>query len=126
MKIVLLFTEYVNACYSKKSVPCYIRIDVAHFMHKYAILLKDLTLRLKKFFMVAIGQLVLSRSVQQAQEILKHILTACQAESHGYSDENELTQCSRSIEFLKELATSGTKDDFVENAIEKATAGYIS
>lgn len=96
-------TEYVNACFLKKKIPCFIRIDVAHFMHKYAILLKESTTLVKKFFLVAIGQLILSRSDNEAYRILKCVLLISQSQSCGHAN-GELTECSKSIKFIKDNA----------------------
>lgn len=93
-------TAYVNACFLKKEISCFIRSDVAHFMHKYAIALKETQPLVKKFLLVAIGQLILARSDVEAGRILKCVLTICQSTSCGHTGD-KLTECSKSIELIK-------------------------
>lgn len=114
-------TEYANACFLKKKIPCYIRIDVAHFIHKYAILLKNVQSLVKKLFLVAIGQLILSRSEEEAGKILRCILVICQSSTTGFSKGNS-TECSRSIDRIKDMVIHNRHEDIDEN-IEKAIEG---
>lgn len=116
-------TEYVNACFKNMYIPCYIRIDVAHFIHKYAILLsKSEQPMVKKFFLPAIGQLVLSETVEDAARILKHVLIVCQAKSRG-SVGNKLTECSESIDRIRGMFSDGLKDDVISNEMKKPVEG---
>lgn len=96
-------TAYVNACFLKKQIDCFIRIDIAHFMHKYAILLKETQPLVKKFFLIAMGQLIVARSIDEAESILQIILLISQSTTYGHTN-GLLTECSKSVERIKDNA----------------------
>lgn len=61
--------DYANACKNKAIPECYIRIDVAHFIKMYANFFKNLSQRIKVFYMAAIGQLIMSKHRQSCYHI---------------------------------------------------------
>lgn len=54
-----------------------------HILKKYAKFLKDLRPRIKQFYLFMIGQFILCRNVETAEEILKGILIIAQSETEG-------------------------------------------
>lgn len=118
-------TEYSNACFLGKKVPCFIRIDNAHFIKNYAMLLKDHQLGVKRLLLAAVGQIILARSKIAAGEILRNIFCVLLSNSGGQMDNNEISDCSKSVEFLKDLLTTN-KDTDINAQIAKAIEGtYI-
>lgn len=103
--------EYVNASFKQEQIPCYIRIDVAHFLHKYAILLKMTQPLVKKFFMIAMGQLVLARSDRAAGQLIRSILIVCQSTSSGLTNEEQKTECSICVESIKDMVIQSRRED---------------
>lgn len=77
--------EYVIACFLKDKISCF----------KYAVFLKGTQHLIKKFFLVAIGQLIESRSNAEAAGTLRNILTICQSKSSGRKGNGDLTECSK-------------------------------
>lgn len=63
--------EYADACKENDLPACYIRIDVAHFIKKYANFLKNSHSRIKQFYLSALGQLILCRNIETAEDLLK-------------------------------------------------------
>ena len=106
--------EYSNACTEIAVPACYIRLDVAHFIKMYAIFLKNVRPRIKKFYLASIGKLLLSRNKAEAQDRLTWLLSVCRSETEG-SGENGTTLCEIRKQKLLNLLTgaSGSENDSI-------------
>ncbi|CAH1116558.1 unnamed protein product [Phaedon cochleariae] len=102
--------EYADSLWHKPSA-CYIRIDVAHFIKIYASLVKDLPRRVRVFYLGSIGQLILSKSLKEAEKILGSILLVSQCETEGYLPSGEPCKSEAAKYFLKEIITSSEEID---------------
>lgn len=72
---------------------CYIRIDEAHFIKKYANFLKDLRSCIKQFYLSILGQLILCRDIKIAEDLLKGILITTRCETESETSKNKKTIC---------------------------------
>ncbi|CAG9815527.1 unnamed protein product [Phaedon cochleariae] len=97
--------EYADSLWQKPSA-CYIRIDVAHFIKIYASLVKDLPRRVPVFHLGSIGQLILSKSLKEAEKILGSILLVSQCKTEGYLPSGEPCKSEAAKYSLKEIITS--------------------
>lgn len=66
--------EYANECFSPDLPKCYIRIDVAQYIKNWANFLKTETKTVKRFYMFAIGSLILCQSIADAEKMIKSLL----------------------------------------------------
>jgi len=104
--------DYADNIWEDRDLPyCYIRIDVAHFMKKYANFLKITRLRVKTFYLACIGQLILARNIEEAENILFSILTIAVNETEGNTSDGTPTCCEIHKLKLKRLLTSETLSD---------------
>jgi len=85
--------DYANACKNEVIPKCCIRIDVAHFIKMYANFLKNLSRRIKVFYMAAIGQLNMCRNIDEAAIMFKAVLTIARSETEGKLANGEETRC---------------------------------
>ena len=85
--------EYANACYRTSLPACYVKIDVAHFLKMYSGVLKSASHRVRDFYLATLGQLILSRTLDDATMILKSTLIIADSEIEGTLASGELTQC---------------------------------
>lgn len=97
--------QYSDAC--RDTVPaCYIRIDVAHFIKNYSIALKKYSGPVRSFYLAAIGQLVLCRTIEHAKLIFKALLVVSQCDTEGNIKGTETaTECSTQQRYLERLIT---------------------
>lgn len=110
----LTITSYSDACKNEKMPACYLRIDVAHFIKKYSNFFKNTRPRIKKFYLVMLGQLIMCRNVEMAEEILTAILTITRSETEGFTEENEPTPCEECKINIQRLLTSDDITDKIE------------
>lgn len=89
----LTLEDYSDACKNSQLPRCYIRIDVAHFIKKYSNFLKNTRPRIKKFYLSLLGQLILCRNIETAEEILTCILIISRSETEGNTQQNKPTMC---------------------------------
>lgn len=103
--------EYVNGCFDSDSMPaCWLRTDVAHFIHKYTAFLKNYPPRIKTFFAASIGKLLRSTSLEESKLLLERILTVCLCETCGHLVNIAppvLSECQKAINYLKQLIVTG-------------------
>lgn len=110
--IIRAFTGYLNiedyadACNNSNLPKCYVRIDVAHFVKKYSNFLKPLSKRVKIFYLGAIGQLILCRSITSAKEIIQSIFVVALSETDGKLKTGNVTQCDKARIKLINLMTN--------------------
>jgi len=97
--------DYANACKNEVIPKCYIRIDVAHFIKMYANFLKNLSRRIKVFYMAAIGQLIMCRNIDEAAIMFKAVLTIARSETEGKLANGEETRCEKEKNRLKSIIT---------------------
>lgn len=95
---------------------CYIRIDVAHFIKKYADLLATIRLEVKRFYLTSLGKLVLCRSIDEAQPIVYALLTISVSRTDGYSSEGMASACDREKNVMDGLLTGEEAIEFPESA----------
>lgn len=97
--IIRAFTGYLNIddyadAFRNSNLPkCYVRIDVAHFIKQYSKTCKTLNKRIKTFYLGAIGQLILCRSITQVKEIIRSIFTVALSETDGNLQNGYPTHC---------------------------------
>lgn len=109
--IIRTFTGYLNiedyadGCKNFNLPKCYVRIDVAHFLKKYSNFLKTLHKRVKRFYLGAIGQLILCRNILNAKEIIQSIFVVALSETDGHLKSGNLTQCDEARVKLTNLMT---------------------
>lgn len=89
----LTLEDYSDACKNSQLPRCYIRIDVAHFIKKYSNFLKNTRPRIKKFYLSLLGQLILCRNIETAEEILTCILIISRSETEDNTQQNKPTMC---------------------------------
>lgn len=111
--------EYVNALYSGPLPLCYVRLDVAHFIHLAAKFLKTEKPRVKKFHLAALGQLILARTLDNAAALFRSTLTVCKSETEGYTVDNEITPCEKEKQTLKSLLTGEEMNTIIEQECGK-------
>lgn len=75
--------EYANASWETVPPRCYVRLDVAHFMKTYVNFLANTTKRVRAFYLSSIGQLIMSRTVEIAADIVRSILIVTQSDTEG-------------------------------------------
>lgn len=101
--------DYADNIWEDGEIPsCYVRIDIAHFIKKYANFLKITRPRVKTFYLASISQLVLARNVEAAENILFSILTIAVNETEGNNPDGTPTCCEYHKQKLKCLLTSET------------------
>lgn len=93
---------------------CYIRIDVAHFIKKYSNFLKNTRPRIKQFYLSLLGQLILCRNTEMAEEILTSILIISRSETEGHTQDNKVTMCEEHKIKMKHLLMSANEIQFSE------------
>lgn len=104
--------DYADKLWDNEVLPnCYIRIDVAHFIKIYAGFLKITRLRVKTFYLASISQLILARSIEEAENILFSIFTIASSETEGNNPDGTQTLCEIQKEKLKRILTSETSQD---------------
>lgn len=81
--------KYADACKENNLPACYIRFDVAHFIKKYANFLKDSRPRIKQFYLSLLGQFILCRDIENAEDLLKGILIIARSETESETRENK-------------------------------------
>lgn len=96
--------EYVN---KMPEVEVYIRLDVAHTIHKYARFFKNYRKVIKNVLMASVGELLLSESKLQAQHILRNILLLCLTPTTGRLPTGEKSPSAVAYDELTELISRG-------------------
>uniref|UniRef100_A0A6P7GIZ1 Uncharacterized protein LOC114343278 n=1 Tax=Diabrotica virgifera virgifera TaxID=50390 RepID=A0A6P7GIZ1_DIAVI len=116
--------EYADLMRNEDKPKTRIRIDTAHFLNTYRGLLKGIKSRhVRTLYMAAIGRLLITDSIEQAENIIHAIFVISNCETCGslvVSDENEipeLTECGKNIQFLKSLVTEEVRNN-EEKALE--------
>lgn len=102
----LTLEGYSDACKDDQLPMCYIRIDVAHFIKKYSNFLKNARPRIKKFYLSLLGQLILCRNVEIAEEILTSLLVISRSETEVNTQQNKPTMCEEHKMKVKHLFMS--------------------
>ncbi|KAG5861870.1 hypothetical protein JTB14_024752 [Gonioctena quinquepunctata] len=104
--------DYADALKNQHKVNIYIRIDVAHFLKKYSVLLKAQPRRVKTFYLASIGQLIKCSNILDAETLMKAILVVSQSETEGILSCGRNTTCEDMKNMLKHKIT-GWYDKFV-------------
>lgn len=111
--------QYVNALSEGPLPICYIRVDVAHFIHMAAIFLRPERPRVQKFYLAALVQMVLARTVNDAAAIFRSILIVSKSETEGYTVQQEQTPCETEKQKLKSLLIGDDIKKIIEQACGK-------
>ena len=96
--------EYAEQMRTQKMVTR-IRMDVAHFMNVYKRHLKGVNRRVARLYKAAIGQLLMTNDLQEAEKIISAVFLLSKCETAGNKDIGELTECQKSLNWLKTLVT---------------------
>ena len=99
--------EYASSLYAGNYSTIYLRLDVAHTMHKYAVFLSRLRKPIKTFYMACIGQLVICTSKSDAELLITKILCVCLAETDGNLKNGKPTICEQAKNDLMDAVTTG-------------------
>lgn len=100
--------EYANACRKEVVPSCYVRIDVAHFIHLYAGLFTKSSRLVKVFYLACIGKLLCMTEEKEIWEYLKLILTVALSERSGKLPSGEDSPCQIAKDALRK-SISGKK-----------------
>lgn len=111
----LTIENYTDACKDVYVPDCYIRIDVAHFIKKYATFLKDVRIRIRQFYLSLLGQLILCRNEEMAKILLTSILVIARSETEGVTQDGTLTICEEHKIKIKSLMSSTMEENLFEN-----------
>lgn len=99
--------KYADEIWEDKILPsCYIRIDVAHFIKKYAKFLKIVRPKIKTFYLASISKLIITRSIEEAENILFSIFIIALNDTEGKSLDGRDTSCEIHKEKLKYFLTN--------------------
>ncbi|CAH2979386.1 unnamed protein product [Chilo suppressalis] len=113
---VLTYSRYTNIEeYAEKmkdeKVTTRIRIDVAHFENIYKKLFKEVNRRVKCLYMAAIGKLIRTENLREAENIITSIFLMANCETEGKKDNGMETECSRQKNWLIHLVTGYEEDE---------------
>lgn len=98
--------QYADAMRNPNFSITRIRIDVAHFHRKYKVLLANVNRRVKAFYMAAVGQLLISQDLKEAEEIIKAIFIISKSETEGTLQNGLETKCCSKKKWLTGMITS--------------------
>lgn len=125
-------TNYVDICYEallrKRRVPkCFLRIDVAHFLKSIVNWkeLRSVHKRIKQFYIRSVGQLVLCTDIQEAQELILHIIVVALSETEG-SHDGQPTPCETNKKRLLNKFSFGIQASSLENIVTLEDAEKVS
>lgn len=111
--------EYVTALWTGTLPTCYVRLDVAHFIHLAATFLKSERPRIKKFYLAALGQIIMARTVDDAEAIVRSTLVVSKSETEGYTAQNCITPCEAEKQKLKSLLIGDVLNIIIEKECGK-------
>lgn len=97
--------EYANACRQDIVPSCYIRIDVAHFMHLYAQLLSTSSKLVKTFYLACLGQLLCMTDEKEIWKYLKLMMTVALSERAGKLPSGCDSPCQIAKDILRKSIT---------------------
>lgn len=88
-------------------VKIFIRLDVAHTVHKYARYCKKYRKQVKTFLMACLGQLIIASSKYEAEQIIRNIFIVCLSETNGNLKTGEKSPADLAESELIKLITKG-------------------
>lgn len=98
--------DYAAKIANGEDLPCFIRLDVAHFIKTYRnILAKPMRATVRVFWLAVIGQLIICRSSVKAREIIRSILIVAKSEFEGDLSNGLPTSCEIHKKKLEGLIT---------------------
>lgn len=114
--------NYADACLKEDNLPCYVRIDVAHFKNLYVKFLKDVRPRLSKLYKKMLHLVIVSRNVEEVKEAIYRFYVVCLSETEGTNDDGSKTVCETVKEQLKTILIEGEGesehcDEIMENEL---------
>lgn len=87
---------------------CYIRIDVAHFIKKYADFLKGIRREVRKFYLSCIGRLIITEDIREATNICYALLVISSSDYDGPTISGTLSEAEKQKKIMMNLLTSGS------------------
>lgn len=103
--------QYADQFFTKDLPACYIRIDVAHFIKSWANFMRSVRFEVGKFYKVAIGKLVLCRKVEDAERIVRAVLTIARSENDGETKDGRMSACNKQKAFMSQFITTNILDE---------------
>ncbi|KAB0805433.1 hypothetical protein PPYR_02403 [Photinus pyralis] len=117
--------SYADSIWEGEPLPkSYIRIDVAHFLKIYCNYLKNIRFKIKKFFLAAIGKLILAQNLEEAEEILFAIFVTALSDTEGKAIDGSYTSCEIHKGKLVQLLTHDSLSPF-ENYANADTENLV-
>lgn len=92
--------EYADALRLPVLQKTKIGIDIAHFMKKYSNFFKDLSRRVKTFYLAVIGRLTQCTTEEEAAALIKKLFIVSQSETEGILPDGNRTMCLKAIDWL--------------------------
>ncbi|KAG5860831.1 hypothetical protein JTB14_019384 [Gonioctena quinquepunctata] len=113
--------KYAEACVKNEFLRTFIRIDVAHYIKNWADFLKTERKLVKKFYLFAIGQLILCRNQNDARRISKALMIISMSDTGGVGA-NSLTEY---LEFIKNLIDEkNNENEEIEQVVDLTLRQY--
>lgn len=95
--------------------PCYIRIDVAHYMKIWAVFFKQRKKQIRsevaQFYKTTIGKLILCRDITKAAQIVHAILLISRSPYDGQKADESLSACERQKKVMDHILTGSTYEE---------------
>ena len=98
--------EYADGMKNTENIKTRIRMDVAHFKNKYRKHLKNINRRVFCLYMAAIGQLLMTQNLNEAEDIILAIFLLENCETEGFLPNGENSECLKKKTWLITLVTS--------------------
>lgn len=97
--------QYADACQGPIMPPCYVRLDNAHFIKIYSSFFKaaNTLRRIKIFYLVALGQLIMAKTITEAKNILEALFFTLRSETDGKLPNGLDSEVEKAKDFLKKL-----------------------
>lgn len=102
--------DYVNSMFNNEKPNCQITIDFAHFIHNFAIFLRNVSPGLKRFYLCCVGLLLLSSNRKNAEFYLESILYILLSDRCGNNKNGDDTICQKKIDMLNDQLTGMNHD----------------
>ncbi|KAG5887001.1 hypothetical protein JTB14_024217 [Gonioctena quinquepunctata] len=113
--------KYAEACVKNEFVRTFIGIDVAHYIKNWADFLKTERKLVKKFYLFAIGRLILCRNQNDARRISKALMIISMSDTGGVGA-NSLAE---SLEFIKNLIVEkNNENEEIEQVVDLTLRQY--
>lgn len=95
--------QYADSFFDGAIPTCYIRIDVAHFIKKYADLLSHVRRQIKRYYLSSLGKIIRCTDMNEARKIIFALLVISKSEHDGKQKNNKLSECAVQKKFMASL-----------------------